>query len=175
MQSVQRSIQTHELPPSALLRKYVNAGAYTDCYTTEIARSVSLPEYIEAFYTTGVFKLERWILTWTVSKPSSDAEAKRLSLGELDSFAAWSVEGREPDQLLMCDFIKRTRSWLMVAPLEGGAGTRLYFGSAVVPVRSKTGELRLGSTYTSLMGFQKLYSRILLQAVRSRLETLERR
>jgi hypothetical protein len=168
MSPLQTSITTSELPASALLRKYTSAGAYTDCYVTEMSGSISLPRYVEAFYTTTVFKMERWILTRFVAKPSSDLEAKRVAHAETDSFAAWSVEERAPDQLLMCDFLRRTRSWFMVEPMQGG-GTRLYFGSAVVPVRNKSGELALGSTYVSLMGFHKLYSRILLKAARSRL------
>lgn len=167
MSSLQTSIAIGELPAAALLRKYSYDGAYTDCYFTEIPTSISLAEYVESFYTTTVFKLERWILTHAVDKPSSDAGAKQVAHAETDSFAAWSVEGRAADQLLMCDFLRRTRSWFMVAPLPNG-GTRLYFGSAVVPVRTKSGELTLGTSYRSLMGFHKLYSRILLRSARSR-------
>ena len=160
-----------DLPSSALLGKYVYEGAFTDCYVTQIPTSVSLAEYVEAFYTTPVFKLERLILRWFVSKPSTDADARRLAQAQVESFSAWSVEGRAPDQLLLCDFHRRTRSWLMVAPNESGVGTRLYFGSAVVPVRTKSGERRLGFIFSALLGFHKLYSRILLRAARSRLTT----
>lgn len=168
MSALQTSVDTVELPAPALLRKYSYNGAYTDCYFTEIAASISLPQYVEAFYTTTIFKLERWVLARFFSKPSSDAEARRVAHTETDAFAAWTVEGRAPDQLLMCDFMSRTHSWFMVAPLENG-GTRLYFGTAVVPVRGKSGELTLGSLYLSLMGFHKLYSRILLRAARAAL------
>lgn len=167
--SIQTSISTAELPTAALLRKYCYEGAYTDCFVTEVATSNSLAQYVEAFYTTPVFKMERWILTHFVSKPSSDIDARKVARAETDSFAAWTVEASAPDQLLMCDFLRRTRSWFMVAPLANG-GTRLYFGSAVVPVRSQSGEMKLGSTYVSLMGFHKLYSRILLRAARRLLE-----
>lgn len=163
---MQTSIASGALPPSALLQNYVYVGAYTDCYYTELPRHVSLAEYVEAFYTSLVFKLERWILTHAVNKPSTDLDAQRLARAEIDAFAAWSVEGRSADQLLMCDYLRRTRSWFMVVPLNGG-GTRLCFGSAVVPVRRKSGELTLGSTYVALMGFHKLYSRILLRSARS--------
>jgi hypothetical protein len=163
------TIESCELPPSALLRKYVYEGAYTDCYVTRIAASVSLAEYVEAFYTTAPFKLERFILRWVVSKPSSDSDARRLALAEVDSFAAWRVEGRGADQLLLCDFRQSTRSWLMVAPAERNAtGTRLYFGSAVVPVRTKSGAAHMGFVFKALLGFHKLYSRVLLGAARSR-------
>jgi hypothetical protein len=161
------SIITSELPAAALLRRFIQAGAYTDCYFTEVPQSISLPAYVEAFYTTWIFKLERWLLTHAVNKPSNDLDAQRVARAEIDYFAAWTVEDRAPDQLLMCDYVRRTRSWFMLVPIDGG--TRLYFGTAVVPVRRKSGELTLGSAYSALMGFHKVYSRILLQAARSRL------
>ena len=164
-----RSIEACELPPSALLRKYMHEGAYTDCYVTQIATVVSMAEYVDAFYTTYVFKLERLILRWLVAKPSTDGDARRLAHGEIDFFAAWSVEGRAPDQLLLCDYQGRTRSWLMVSRDESSSSTRLHFGSAVVPVRAKSGNLKLGFTFTALLGFHKLYSRVLLSAARRRL------
>jgi len=162
-------IETCELPASALLHKYLDNGAYADCYVTEIATTASLAEYVEAFYTTAPFKLERFILKWAVSKPSSDSDARRLALAEVDSFAAWTVEGRSADQLLLCDFRQSTRSWLMVAPSgRNASGTRLYFGSAVVPSRSKSGQAHMGFVFEALLGFHKLYSRILLGAASSR-------
>lgn len=170
MSRIQYSIEACGLPPSALLRKYVDEGAYTDCYVTQIEISTPLAGYVEAFYTTAAFKLERLILKWAVAKPSSDSDVTRLAHAQADSFAAWSVEDRRADQLLLCDFRHRTRSWLMVAPVDsGGAGTRLYFGSAVVPLRTKSGAATLGFTFRALLGFHKLYSRTLLAAARSRL------
>ena len=162
--------ESSELPPTALLHRYRDAGAYTDCYIAEVEARVSHAAYVEAFYTTFVFKLERLLLKWLVSKPSTDGEAARLARGEIDSFAAWTVEARAPDQLLMADYIGRTRSWLMVVPL-GEARTRLYFGSAVVPVRDPSGNLKLGLPFRPLLGFHKLYSRVLLGAAREKFTT----
>jgi hypothetical protein len=166
------NIQSGELPPGALLGRYMGGGAYADCYVTEISRPVTHAEFVAAFYTTWIFKLERQILAWIVSRPSTDEQASALAAGTIDSFAAWSVEGRSPDQLLLCDFRDRTRSWLMVARIEGhgASGTRLYFGSAVVPVAGrKSGEVSLGFMYRALLGFHMLYSRVLLRAAKSRL------
>jgi len=166
------SIQRCELPQAALLGRYRQAGAYTDCYTTRVERRVSHAEYVEAFYTTPLFKVERLLLAWFVSRPSTDAEAGRLATGELDTFAAWSVEARGESQLLLCDFSGRTRSWLMVAAEEGGGatGVLLYFGSAVVPVaRGRFGMKSMGLAFGLLLGFHKLYSRALLFSARSRL------
>ena len=156
-----------ELPDGALLRTYVAEGAYADCFATEIATSASLAAYVEAFYTTIPFKLERLVLALLVAKPSSDADARRLARGETETFAAWTVEARAPDQILLCDFLSRTRSWLMIAPTEAG-GARLYFGSAIVPVGMGSGRGRFGFPFNALLGFHKLYSRILLVAARSR-------
>ncbi len=164
-----------ELPVGALLGMYRDAGAYTDCYAAEMSRSVSHAEYVEAFYTTWVFKLERWVLAVFVSKPSTDVQARALACGQADAFAAWSVEGRTGNQLLMCDFQRRTRSWLMSAPAPDSAtgtatGTRLYFGSAVVPVtHPQSGRSTMGFVFRALLGFHKIYSRILIRAAMSRL------
>jgi hypothetical protein len=125
---------------------------------------------VAAFYTTWLFRLERWILRLAVARPSTDEEAHQLARGEREAFAAWSVEARAPGQLLMCDFTGRTRSWLMVAPIAGTTGTRLCFGSVVVPVRDpKTGEMGLGPVHGPLIGFHQLYSRLLLGAAARRL------
>jgi len=162
-------VRPNSLPDNALLNAYARDGGYTDCWVIDIAAGVSHAQYVEAFYTTWVFKLERWILEWAVARPSTDAQARELAAGTLGAFAAWSVEMRADNQLLMCDFIGRTRSWLMTAPLPQG-GTRLYFGSAVVPVRDKrTGEPTLGRSYSLLLGFHKLYSRVLLDAAARRI------
>ena len=159
-----------DLPPGALLRRYQDSGAYADCYTVEVPRRVSHAEYVEAFYTTFVFKTERVLLSWLVSKPSTDTQAARLARGEVDSFAAWTVEARAAEQLLMADYVGRTKSWLMIAP-SGDAATRLYFGSAVVPVHDESGQPRMGRSYSALLGFHKLYSRVLLQAAAAKITT----
>jgi hypothetical protein len=163
MQRVEKQI----LPDHALLQSYRKSGAYTDCYCTSVGHNVSQSDYVFAFYTTWLFKLERIILK-LVSRPSTDDDARRLADAEQDSFAAWTVEARNDNQLLMCDFRGRTRSWLMTE--SEGDVTRLYFGSAVVPVATgDAGEPELGSGFNALLGFHKLYSRALLSAAMSRL------
>lgn len=153
----------------ALLRRHAEQGAYTDCYAIEIGRSVTHEAYVEAFYTTAVFKLERLLLRWFVARPSTDEQARALAQGRANEFAAWDVEARGPDELLMRDMTGRTRSWLMRAPADGG-GTRLYFGSAVVPVVDrKTGQKHMGGLFRALQGFHRVYSHALLRGAASRL------
>lgn len=158
------------IPDGSLLSAYQRGGSYADCYVTDVGGSVSHEQYVEAFYTTGLFKLERLILA-ALSRPSSDQDARDLATGSRDSFAAWRVEGRSKNQLLLA--AGRTRSWLMTAAIAGPgrAGTRLYFGSAIVPVKnSGTGRDELGAGFRALLGFHKAYSRALLFAARSKLE-----
>ena len=160
------------LPAHALHAKYAVPGGYVDCFVTDIARPVTHAEFVAAFYTTWLFKLERFVLTWIVAKESTDEEARELARGERTSFAAWTVEARAENQLLVCDFQGKTRSWFMVTPVPGEtAGTRLLFGTAIVPVTDpKTGEQRLSTGFRALLGFHKAYSRALLGAARARLE-----
>lgn len=166
------AIQTAELPQVALLNKYKQEGAYTDCYFMDMPRAISKAEYVEAFYTTGVFKVERAILSMLASKPSSDRQAKQLATGKANQFSAWSVEDQTPNQLLLCDFQGRTRSWLMSVVNESGGSTktRLYFGSAVVPnVDPASGRKSFGFVFHALMGFHRLYSRTLMASACARL------
>ena len=173
-------IQPHPLPSHALLAKYANEGAYTDCFVTEVARTVSHAELVEAFYTGGLFKLERFLLRMFISKPSTDLQARQLAAGELNEFAAWRVEARAADQLLLCAIDGRTRSWLMVSAAEVPGRTRLYFGSAVLPkampVNSSnaTGKPSLGFVFKALLGFHNWYSRALLSAAATRLTRVSR-
>lgn len=166
------TIRSCDLPADALLNRDSAAGAYADCYVTRIAKTVSHAEFVEAFYTTAVFKLERLILRLLVSRPSTDLEARQLAEGKRDSFAAWTVEARATNQILLADFMGRTKSWLMVAaaPDAASRSTQLFFGSAVVPARNAaTGRARLGFAFTALLGFHKLYSRMLLKSAAARL------
>jgi hypothetical protein len=76
---------------------------------------------------------------------------------------------------LLCDFLGRTRSWLMSGAGDGDSSTRLYFGSAVVPNGvDESGKKHFGFGFHALMGFHKLYSRALLRSAASRLKRNQR-
>ncbi len=155
-------VEIRELPQNALLRIY--SGEYTDCYSTDIPHRVSHADFVAAFYNTRLFRLERIVLR-LIGKPSTDAEARELAEGKRQSFAAWTVERRAMDQLLLCDFQGKTRSWLMIEPQE--PGTRLYFGSAVMKrIDSGKGEKSMSGGFRAMLGFHKQYSRGLLSAAR---------
>jgi hypothetical protein len=156
------AVEACELPSHALLRIY--SSEYTDCYATDIARHVTHADFVDAFYNTRLFKLERFVLT-LIGKPSTDADPRELANGRRETFAAWTVERRAIDQLLLCDFQGKTRSWLMVEPRANG--TRLYFGSAVVKrAGTVAGEKKMSGGFRALLGFHRRYSRGLLGAAR---------
>jgi len=161
-------IAPQPLPQFSLLSRYATDGGYADCFATELPGDFSHAEYVAAFYTSWLFKLERLVLATLVFKPSTDQQAEQLARGERDAFAAWSVEARAPDQLMVCDFQGKTRSWLMVERQDGF--TKLYFGTGIVPlVDAPSGRRRLSAFFRALMPFHKRYARALLAAARSRL------
>lgn len=162
-------VRVSEVPSDSLLGRYVARGAYADCYVTELPARVSHAEFVEAFFTTPLFKLERLLLRLFLSRPSTDAQAKQMAEGRLSSYAAWTVELRAENQLVLAT--GRTRSWLMVAAVGAQSNrTRLFFGSAVIPIRTASGSpRRMGPLFTALLGFHKLYSRALLLSARARL------
>lgn len=173
------AIRPSKPPETALLRKYQNGSGYADCYSVEVPAAVSLAEFVQAFYTTSLFKAERAILKWLAARPSTDAEAQSLAAGSATTFAVWRVESRSANQLLMADLLGRTRSWLMTTPSSGLPAeqrTCLYFGSAVVPkVDAKTGAFTMGFAFYVLGGFHRLYSCLLLRAACNRLMSNRRK
>ena len=150
------TVRAESLPQDALLQRYAGQPEnYTDCYVKDVKGTVTLADFMTAFYTTPLFKAERFVLKIGVRKPSTDADAIAVATGTTDAFAAWTVEDRTQTQALMCDMANATRSWFMVVPIAGG--TRLYFGSAVTP--------GTGLFVRALTPLHRLYSRGLLGGV----------
>lgn len=153
-------VVSRDLPGQALIVPYRDA----DCFVTTLPGRVGQADFIEAFYTSWLFKLERLVLAALVGKPSTDAQARRLARDELQAFAAWTVEARSPDQIVMCDYQGMTRSWLMTCP--EGTGTALHFGTVVAP---PSGDRRSARIFDVLTPVHRLYARALLAAAAGRL------
>ncbi len=167
-------VQSCEVPTHSLLRKYKDGVGFADCYCIEITGKVTQAAYVAAFYTSALFKVERALLKYLASKPGSDADVKRLAAGQASTFSAWQVEAQTADELLLADYTGRTRSWLMAEPTDAlGVATRLYFGSAVLP-RAVNGARKsdMGWVFHALLGFHRLYSRLLLRAASRRVRAL---
>ena len=145
------------LPAGALLQRYaVKPEVYTDCLTCDVAGQVDLPRFVTAFYKSRLFAIERAILRAGLRRPVTTGQAQDLAEGHTSTFGAWQVEARNSKQLLLTDFGGHTRSWFMVAP--EGAGTRLYFGSAVIRKDALATKI--------LLPFHQWYARALLRSVR---------
>ncbi|MDO8297840.1 MAG: hypothetical protein Q7T19_15545 [Caulobacter sp.] len=155
-------------PPGALLGRYGGGGGYADCFAVTVPGPVSQAAFVEAFYTTALFRLERLVLAVLAGRPSTDRQARALAAGESERFAAWTVEARADDQILLCDFLGSTRSWLMSAPGQEAA-TTLWFGTAVVPRKAGGG---LGPGFRAMLPFHRLYARALLRAAAGRVKRL---
>ena len=155
------------IPEDALLRRYAVSESgealphYTDCFVTTVPLAVNLATYVGAFYKTPLFRSERLVLR-LAGMPSKDRDIELLLAGQQTHFAAWTVEDRTEDQLLMCDVNARTRSWFRVVPKR--EVTDLYFGSAVIANGDE-----LPYSYRVLLGIHRFYSRCLLRAAARRL------
>lgn len=141
---------------------------YCDCFSTRIKASVSLQDFLYAFYMSPAFSIERMLLALTMRVPSADEDARALAKGESDRFCAWRVENRRDGEILLRFPASNTASFLMVrsCPNEGPDGTELLFGSVVLP---KTPDTRFGFFFHALSGFHRLYSVILLNSATKRL------
>lgn len=128
-------ITERPLPADSLLALHNGADAYHDCFTVDLPRGVTLPEYITAFYNSPAFRPERWVLH-LIGKGSNAVDVAALAAQQAQGFAAWSVEARTETEIFLKDFQDRTCSWLAVEELATTAPTiasqtRLYFGSGV--------------------------------------------
>ncbi len=161
------SVMKCDLPDKSLLKQYATqTNSYADCFTVDIPDQTSLERYIYAFYTTPLFKLERFVLKYAASTPSTDQDAKALAAHKANNFALWRLVGRTDTEILLN--AGRTSSWLRVEPQE--QGTRLYFGTAVTSkTNAKTGKTEMGFLFSALLGFHTLYSRALLSAAKRNL------
>ncbi len=159
------STQPVALPDHSLLKKYGQDGGYADCYVTRFPGSVSQANYVEAFYTSGLFRIERTMLGVFAGRPATDQDAVALATGNSSVFSAWNVEARTLEQLLLRDYTGHTRSWLMATASPDGKHTDLYFGSAVIArISSGSSRPRMGFVFHALLGFHRVYSRLLLRA-----------
>ncbi|MEO7247366.1 MAG: hypothetical protein ABIW31_02840 [Novosphingobium sp.] len=168
-------IRTPPVAAATLFARYQAPGNYTDCLCLEVDGEVDLASFILAVLTSRPFRLERFILATLLGKRSNDDQAAALASGSGNRFAAWTVEARTVNQLLLRDFLGHTRTWLMAEPVtQDGAvtRTRLHFGTAVVHIGlagfSRTGAIAL---FWMFLPFHKAYARILLGSAVKNLST----
>ncbi|MEM8579120.1 MAG: hypothetical protein AAGF60_14825 [Pseudomonadota bacterium] len=142
-----------DVPAGTLLAPLArDAGVYVDAFEAEV-EGAALAAFVEAFYSQPLMRAERVLLA-AAGMPSGALDVAALASGDAQRFAAWDVEGRRADELLLKDRSGATLSWLMVGP---GA---VRFGSAVV---------KMGPVARALIGPHRLYSRLLLAGAVQRL------
>ncbi len=167
------SVEQQPVPHDALLRTYRGGnrpelwGQYGDCFTVQVDRAVTLSQWVFAFYTSPLFRIERFILRVLAKAPSNDRQAEDLAAGRRETFAIWVVGARTQDQLLMCDRYGKTRSWFRIVPQSSG-GTMLQFGSAVAARNRLDGAVGMSGGFKVLLGLHKIYSRLLISAAKHR-------
>ena len=149
-----------EVPEGALIARYLaETGAHVDAYCVAGPREIGLPDYVSAFFTSPVFRLERALLRVFARTKSSDAQVRALAEGTGTHMALWEVEARSEHELLLCVPGTPIRTWLAIR--DG----KLRFGSVVLAEPNGTQSLFA----RVLMPFHALYSRVLLWAAARRI------
>src|ERR1700722_11159530 len=103
------SITQESAPEDALLKTYRGGvhperwGGYGDCFSVRVEGAVSLQDFVFAFYTSPLFRIERWLLRAFIGAPSSDRGARALAGGSAASVGPGEVGDRTPAKLLICD------------------------------------------------------------------------
>lgn len=148
------------LPDTALILRHADRpGCLHDCFRASLLRPVSLPDLIEAFYTSRAFAPEALILRLTTGCDTGRDAARAIAEGQSDRFVMWQVEDRSETQLLMAVGSGPIRSWWMVEPQEDGT-TKLYFGSAILPRPGPDPKATV--LFRATHWLHKLYARTLL-------------
>ncbi|WP_299989607.1 hypothetical protein [uncultured Ruegeria sp.] len=160
-----RQVEEHSIPEGSLLHQFAKRpGYHADAFVAHVGFVPSQSEYIMAMFDSPVFRIERALLALAAFKPSFAKDVAALALVENDQIACWKTVQRTQQELQMKVEKGRVRTWLMVEPAQGGA-SKLWFGSAIVPKPAQTGKAGgIGFVFRTLMGFHKLYSRVLLRA-----------
>jgi hypothetical protein len=169
------SITREAVPEDSLLKTFRGGahperwGGYADCFEVSVDRTVTLSEFVHAFYTSPAFRVERLLLRLVIGAGSSRSDARAVAEGSATRFAAWYVGERSATQLLMCDRYERTRSWFQVVPIAGNR-TRLQFGSAVAAARDHRSDPEPRDRgFRIMLRFHVLYSQVLLHAAKTKL------
>ena len=81
------SVLRDAVPVDALLKTYRGGlnperwDGYGDCFSVSVDRAVNLGEFVFAFYTSRVFRIERWLLRAFIGARSNDQDARGLAQG----------------------------------------------------------------------------------------------
>lgn len=102
-------------------------------------------------------------------------QAKELCIGDINKFAAWTLEDRRDNELLMRDMADRTRSWFMVihSGIKEKPKTQLYFGTGISPSQKRNKKnSSIGLFFNVMLPFHKVYSVLLLYFAKRQLSQI---
>lgn len=161
------------IPEWSLLAPYAQPPHYTDHFCISVSAEVTVEQWTAAFFSSRVFRLERFLLNRVFRDKATDDAARALSQGRSDAFSAWTVERRGQGQLLLKSGI--TRTWLAAAPRVATNGsadgtTELYLGSAVLGAFERS--IAAWVLRTTLVP-HRAYSRALLRSGKRKLSWAE--
>ena len=158
-------------PHGALVERYASRGDYVDCFAVDVSGAVSISELVDAFFGSRAFEPERRILR--ALGRSSPIDSTGLTTGTQERPAAWTVEARSANQVLLCDFLSFTRCWLMVeVSPDDAARSRLYFGTAFARTRNPSAaNFALRLVFSVLRPLHSAYAKILLNGAAARLRS----
>jgi hypothetical protein len=175
-----RSVTKSSPPPDSLLTKRVKESTLlveADCYSLEIDGKVSLEEFVEAFFTSQVFQVERMVLPVA----STDEQARQFARGTTADFATWRAVGRTEGEFLTIwgDGSPETTeipksgtqgaTWFRVEPAgtADAPRTRISLGSSIVGTPNPLTSFVMGIA-TPLHG---VYSQTLVQCAADNLQS----
>ncbi len=158
-------VQRIEIQSDSLIARHqADTGGFADSFMTKVPAKVTIAEFVVAFYSTPLFRAERFILN-LFGRGATDEQVTELVEGRRDDFAVWTVKDRRDTELLLGETSGATASWFMIRELPDG--TELCFGSAVTP--KGPGSNRMPLSYRLLLGLHLAYSRALLGSAARRL------
>ncbi|KAK9711516.1 hypothetical protein K7432_007776 [Basidiobolus ranarum] len=160
---------------------------YRDCFSIRVPKSqLSLPtspadqeallvKYVGAFYTSPVFKLERFLINlFSKSSPETQPEtdqdilSKEFQLGDTVASNSYTVTTRDPNQMELKFSLQKGvidgSSWLAIEEPQAHEGAyTFWFGTAIYPADKELPDFdsRFKSNNMEVR-FHKIYSRVLI-------------
>lgn len=160
-------VRAVDIPSGTMLKAYqAQEGCYTDCYAVDVAGAPDIERFIRIFFDTSIFRLERRILALSGLEATHADDVDALARGHRSRFAAWRLEGKTADELMLRFERPSGRTWLHVADVPDQSGqARLFFGSALLPgARDNDKRPTIGWSLHAFLPFHRLYARMLLRA-----------
>ncbi|MEL6648775.1 MAG: hypothetical protein AAFQ05_13995 [Pseudomonadota bacterium] len=152
------------LPQDSLLHACATRpGSYTDCFEaavpTDGTPDRAFERFVFLFFDSWLFRVERMILRFAGKAPKAGTDPIALARGEVAHFAAWTVDARRAQELLMSVHHTPIRTWLSVA--KDGDQMRLRFGTALL-AQETSGRVHWG--FRATIRAHRLYAKLLLKA-----------